>query len=326
MQKSKQATELAQQGKVREAFSVLSSAAERGDGAAAYQLAEWRLAGNLVRRDLGEARRLFERAYHAGLTKAVGPYIALLASGAGNTGRYWREALELLIVLRDRDPAAAIQCELLKQMNIDANGDPIQVIDSQCISPAPHICKLPGFLSLDECRYLVELALPLLQPSVVVHPQTGVLIQDPVRTSMAAAFPFINENPVLQAINRRIAAATHTDYNQGEPLQILGYSPGQEYKPHSDALPHGVNQRVKTLLVYLNADYEGGETCFIHTGLRFRGAPGDAIVFDNVDLQGRADPAALHAGLPVDKGRKMMLSKWIRAQPLDLAGPSGRPF
>ena len=33
-----------------------------------------------------------------------------------------------------------------------------------------------------------------------------------------------------------------------------------------------------------------------------------------------------HAGLPVTRGRKLMLSKWIRDKPLDLAGPPGRPF
>jgi prolyl 4-hydroxylase len=107
---------------------------------------------------------------------------------------------------------------------------------------------------------------------------------------------------------------------------VLSYQPGQEYKLHSDALPHDLNPRVLTLLVYLNSDYRGGETEFPRAGIRYRGRPGDALVFDSVTRDGVPDPAAWHAGLPVAAGRKLLLSKWIRKGALDLAGPSGRPF
>ena len=39
--------------------------------------------------------------------------------------------------------------------------------------------------------------------------------------------------------------------------------PGQEYRPHFDAIGNADNQRVLTFLVYLNDDYEGGETDFL---------------------------------------------------------------
>ena len=81
-----------------------------------------------------------------------------------------------------------------------------------------------------------------------------------------------------------------------------------------------------TLLVYLNDGYDGGETEFPDLGLRVRGAPGDALLFASVDAAGAPCPAARHAGLPVRSGEKFLLSKWIRAAPLDLSGPPGRPF
>ncbi|HEU0134522.1 MAG TPA: 2OG-Fe(II) oxygenase, partial [Allosphingosinicella sp.] len=85
------------------------------------------------------------------------------------------------------------------------------------------------------------------------------------------------------------------------------------YKPHMDALPAEPNQRILTALLYLSEDYEGGETSFPRTGLSYRGAAGDALIFSNVGADGRADPLALHAGLPVTRGTKYLASRWIRA-------------
>jgi len=44
---------------------------------------------------------------------------------------------------------------------------------------------------------------------------------------------------------------------------------------------------------------------------------GDAILFDNLDSDGRAHPGAVHAGLPVRSGRKQVATRWIRQLPYD---------
>jgi prolyl 4-hydroxylase len=121
------------------------------------------------------------------------------------------------------------------------------------------------------------------------------------------------EDLVVNALNRRIAALSGTGIDQGEPLQLLRYRPGGEYKPHMDALPAEPNQRILTVLVYLSDDYEGGETAFPNAGLSFRGRTGDALLFRNTGADGRPDPLSLHAGLPVARGIKYLASRWIRA-------------
>jgi prolyl 4-hydroxylase len=68
------------------------------------------------------------------------------------------------------------------------------------------------------------------------------------------------ENPAVHALNQRIAAASGTGAAQGEPLQVLRYRPGGEYKPHFDAIPGVRQSAVLTMIVWLNEDYEGGET------------------------------------------------------------------
>jgi prolyl 4-hydroxylase len=125
------------------------------------------------------------------------------------------------------------------------------------------------------------------------------------------SFPWIDESPAIHAINQRLATVSDTPVANGEPLQILRYSPGQEYRAHHDALPHTDNQRILTMLVYLNDGFEGGETKFLKTGLSVKGDIGDALLFRNADKQGRPDPNALHAGLPVRAGQKLIASRWI---------------
>lgn len=320
-----QAEALANAGRIADAFHLLNGAEAARDPQALLVLANWRLTGVLIRRDLEEARKLFGRAADLGHDDAERTYIAMLANGAG-AGREWSEALQCLERRAKRHADARSELDLVGAMDLGPNGEPKNLAPLQRICQSPEIGIISGFLTPAECRYLIEAALPILQPSVVVDPMTGRFIRDPIRTSDAAGFPFVAETPAIHAINRRIALATATSPEQGEPLQVLRYRPGQEYKAHSDALPATDNQRVLTLLVYLNDAYEGGETDFLTPGISFRGKVGDAILFRNADPAGRPDPQARHAGRPVTHGEKIIASKWIRAKPLDLKGPSGRPF
>jgi prolyl 4-hydroxylase len=317
---SHRAVALAQAGAVGEACRLLEQAIAAGDGLAAATLADWRMAGQIVRRDIAAAQALYGRALALGIDAAAGPFLALLASGAGEAPRDWRGTLAHLAA-RD-DPAAG----LLEAMDLTDAGDPRRVPPATAVSSSPPIATVPGFLTGEECRYLIALAESRLQPSQVVDPRSGRLVHDPIRTAHAAAFPLVLEDPVLHAINRRIAAATDTAWAQGEPAQVLCYRPGEEYKLHSDALPPGTNQRVTTVLVALNEDYDGGETLFPAIALAWRGGIGEALIFGSVDSAGAIDPDARHAGSPVLRGSKFLLSRWIRERPLDLAGPPGKPF
>jgi prolyl 4-hydroxylase len=316
---------LARSGAVAEACRLLEEASNAGDGVAAATLADWRMAGQIIRRDIAAARTFYGRALELGVEAAAGPYLALLASGPGNAPRDWPGALALLARRKD-DPVARRQARLIAAMDLGDAGDPRRASPMSRHCESPRVAYFPAFLTADECAYVIELAAPRLQASLVVDPRSGRMIRDPVRTARAAAFPFVLEDPVLHAINRRIAAATGSAWTQGEPAQVLCYRPGEEYKLHSDALPPGSNQRTVTFLVALNHDYEGGETRFPAIDLAWRGRTGDALAFRNADSAGRADPAARHAGAPVRRGTKFLLSRWIRQHALDLSGPTGKPL
>ena len=255
-----------------------------------------------------EARDLFGRAGAAGRRDAAVIHCNLTASGGD-----WAGGLRLLAGLAAADRRCRRQLELIAAMDLSAT------LRGEVVSEAPHLVRFPGLFTAEECRYLIEAAAPMLAPAVVVDPATGAQRPDPVRVSDSAGFTLPLENPAVHALNQRLAAASGTGWAQGEPLQVLRYRPGGEYKPHFDALPGLANQRILTMIVWLNEDYEGGETLFMQTGARLKGRTGDALLFRNALPDGRRDPASGHAGLPVTGGEKLIASRWIRARPYALA-------
>jgi len=314
-----EANRMLQRNDVRGAARILQQAEQSGDALAARELALWLLAGQIVRRDLAASRAMFERAAELGDPYSAGVTRAFVAGGVGGPAD-WQRAIVLLRDAASSDGQAADQLRLIEAMVLDQDGGPAAAFAADALSDAPEIRHFPALFSPTECAYLIEVARPILQPSVVVDPRTGQLVPNPVRTSKGAAFPFTDENPAIHALNRRLAAASGTDVRAGEPLQVLSYAPGQQYHEHNDALP-GVapdQQRVLTFLVYLDEDYDGGETSFPAIGLDVRGKTGDGLLFRNASGDGAPDPRAIHAGLPVTRGMKHLASRWIRAAPLIL--------
>ncbi len=264
-------------------------------------------AAHLRANRVAEARDLFARAGAAGHRKAAIVFCNLMASGGE-----WERGLALLRALAEMSPRCRRELAIVEAMDPDA-----AVPVGEVLSEAPRLTLFQALFTRAECDYLVEAAAPMLQPSVVVDAATGRQRPDPVRVSDSVGFTLPLENPAVHALNRRIAAASGTDVAQGEPLQVLRYRPGGEYKPHFDAIPGFANQRILTMLVWLNEGYGGGETHFLNPGLKLKGRAGDALLFRNAGADGRRDPDAGHAGLPVTHGEKLIASRWIRARPFE---------
>lgn len=261
--------------------------------------------------DPAEARALFARAAAAGSRPGAVIYTNFVAAGVGGPAD-WPRAMALLRELARSGRRSARELGLIEAMTLKADGSPASLPPARPISEQPCIARFDALFTGEECRYLAEAAAPMLRPAVVVDPATGRQRPDPERVSDGAGFTAPLENPAVHALNRRIAAASGTAAEQGEPLQVLRYRPGGEYRTHLDAIPGFANQRTMTLLVWLNSGYEGGETRFDAPDLTLKGAVGDAILFRNIGADGRPDPASAHCGRPVQTGEKLIASRWIR--------------
>jgi prolyl 4-hydroxylase len=262
------------------------------------------------------------QASHAGHPAATLLHRHFLANGTGGPSD-WRKARQVLSKIADQ-PAVAAQLAMLERMAVDEEGEPLSPPQLQALSEQPAVFRASNFVTYEECDYLIHSSQPRLQPSVVTDRATGRMVPHPDRKSDGAFFGVGNEDLVVNAINRRIAAVSETRPEQAEPLQILRYGPGGEFRTHFDFVREGGNQRILTALIYLTEDYEGGETRFVRTGLEFRGRKGDLLLFRNVTGDGRPDELSEHAGLPVKSGIKIVASRWIWREPFTVEAP--RPF
>ena len=71
----------------------------------------------------------------------------------------------------------------------------------------------------------------------------------------------------------------------------------------------------KTCLIYLNEDFEGGETHFPKLNIKIQPRLGKAVVWNNTHEDNRVIEESLHAGLPVLSKSKWIMSIWIREKP-----------
>jgi len=305
-----QAIALANAGRNAEAFRLIRQVAAAGDAEALGVLAEMTWRGGLVEQDPKKARSLFEQAAARGNGKSNLIVTNLLASGVG--GRQdWGLALERLRTEARQLPARRKALDLIEAMDLDAEGNPNSVPDGEKLSDDPEVIRFAQLLNTAECRYLMEATGNQFEPSMV-YDSHRQLVRDEIRTSDGSTIHWLIEDPAVVAVNRRIAAVSSSNYDSGEALALLRYSPGQEYRPHFDFVKGAENRRLMTALIYLNDDYEGGETAFVRTGLKVKGKTGDVILFRNDGADGGPNPLSEHAGLTITKGIKFLATRWIR--------------
>src|SRR5690606_23063677 len=203
---------------------------------------------------------------------------------------------------------------LIDKLQLTDDGYPAILPKGEVIGRDPDVVLYPNLISPEECAVIATSVRDILEPSQVVDPRSGRLVAHPIRTSAGAVIGPTRENLVIAAVNRRLAAISGTTVSQGEPLSVLCYGRGEEYRAHVDAIAGECNQRIATAIIYLNEGYEGGETLFLRSDLRIVGRLGDVILFHNVHKDGLPDHGTAHAGLPVRAGIKWVATRWFRAR------------
>ncbi len=196
---------------------------------------------------------------------------------------------------------------------------------------APRVVLFGELLSAEECEQLIALSRRKLERSTVVNADTGAYDVHPDRTSSGTHFER-GENELVARIERRIGELIGCPVENGEPIQVLHYTPGAEYRPHYDyfdpaqpgndrVLAMG-GQRIATLVMYLNDVAAGGSTVFPSLGLDVLPRRGSAVYFAYATAESDAtDARTLHGGSPVSAGEKWIATKWLRQR--RYGGPVG---
>jgi prolyl 4-hydroxylase len=215
---------------------------------------------------------------------------------------------------------ACEQLAFLDEANVEID---VLSLPRREVSQSPRISIIEGFATKAECEWIIRRSRPHLQRASVYNPESGGFFVKEVRTNSSVEFGIARADVVIMGMRLRIQGLT--GLHRLELSSILHYAPGQEFTPHFDfldpALPgHALDiqrsgQRAATCLIYLNDGYEGGETEFVKLGWRFKGKPGDALLFWNLLPSGAPDHQTMHAGLPPTSGEKWLFSQWLRQEP-----------
>jgi prolyl 4-hydroxylase len=176
----------------------------------------------------------------------------------------------------------------------------------------PRLLLLDGVLDDDECEALIRTATPRLERSRTLGAARDELSE--ARTSHEVFLdPY--EDACCRHVEDRLHALFDWPRAAGEPLQVVRYGPGEEFRPHHDyfdagsALDRPGTQRVATVICYLNRPARGGHTRFPGIGLDIVPRRGAALFFSYE----QPSPATrtLHAGMPVLQGTKWIATKWF---------------
>lgn len=273
-----------------------------------------------------EGMRLIDCALAAEDTWAL-QFAAVLAALGYGRQQDWDEALALVRRAATLgDERAQAQLALLGD-GFDA-GVWMRAAATVEQSASPRVATVEGFMPPSWCAWLIEKARPQLSAARVKNPAQGGANTDSYRSNSGMGLSVVDTDLVIQLIHARIASTLGLGVMQQEPTNILHYEVGEQYQPHFDYVDPGVahfqrelmqiGQRFATFLIYLNDDYEGGETAFPRLSWSFKGKAGDALMFWNVDAEGRPDPKTLHAGTAPTTGEKWLFSKWVRSKPVPL--------
>ena len=325
------------EGRHTEAIDWLARAGRAGDVEALTRVAVRLLIGLNAPFMPADGARLLANAAEAGGAEAK-ERLAVLIGGGFYARQDWAAALDLLAQAADQgSPSARTQLQLLASRNEDlAWSELSRAVDvgrwttapePRVLSQSPRVLAVSGLVPPDVCDWIVAQAAARLQRAELYDPRTGqpVLGRD-TRLNRIANFNLAETHLANLFVQARMAAAIGAPMPMLEAFAVLHYAPGEEYGEHVDFLDPAIpayaaelaqrGQRVATCLVYLNDDYQGGETEFPKLGLRFKGQKGDALIFFSTDSSGRPDLRTVHAGRTPASGEKWLLSQFFRDRPV----------
>jgi prolyl 4-hydroxylase len=171
-------------------------------------------------------------------------------------------------------------------------------------------------LSEDECKQIIKYCQDKLINSETIG---GKNIN--VRNSQQC---WINkDHECVKSLFKKISNKFNMPVSNAESLQVVRYKQNQFYKEHHDSccddnyfckeFVRNGGQRIITVLMYLNSEFEGGHTFFKNINLKLKPSTGDAIVFYPLAKNSKkCHPLALHEGLPITKGEKWIANLWFR--------------
>jgi hypothetical protein len=327
-----------------EAVNALARATQRGDLDAMTELGKRLLAGDRAPALPRDGVGLLLAAFKQGGAEAAARLAVLTALGC-YVRQSFGDAFELLIAAAERGSSAArgqlaVLCpdaELVRSalgegaVRADVWRRLAQGVDlaawmaappGRTLNESPRVRCFADFATPSVCAWLIERSRGRLHRARVYDSAAGADIENEIRTNTIAEFNLAEADMVHVALQLKMAASCGIPFEQLEAPAVLHYDVGEQIGNHFDFIdpnvPHYAEEiakrgeRVVTFLVYLNDDYDGGETDFQKLGVRHRAKSGEGLFFVNALANGAPDTRMLHAGCPLSRGEKWIVSQFVR--------------
>lgn len=327
-------------GRHREAIDALARGTSAGDLACMRQLGKRLLAGDRAPLLAAEGARFLLDAAERGDPEAAARIAALTALGlylkpdlrdalrwlAVAAGRGWQPARGQLQALAGISPGAPTG-EDWSGVAASIELTPWQTSPpGRALRSEPHIEALDAFISAPVCDWLIARARGRLTRALVYDPVNQQDFASQTRTNSVANFGVAEVELLDVLLQARMSFACRIPMNHMEAPAVLNYQPGEEATDHYDFVNPNTpdyaaeiarnGQRIVTFLVYLNDDYDGGETQFPTLGISHKGRRGGALFFVNVLPDMQPDLRMLHAGRSPIRGEKWIVSQFMRNRPV----------
>lgn len=183
---------------------------------------------------------------------------------------------------------------------------------------------IPGLLTSSQCAELIDYCERAAFKRSTVLTGKGPSLKNSVKLHARSSSSVMLEDrthPILKFLYKMCAEHEQVPQSAIEDIQCVRYKRSQRFRAHFDA---GIGvSRMATYLLYLNDDFEGGETYFPMLDLAISPHQGSCLRFTNTDCEGRILWASQHGGLPVQSGTKYALNIWIRRFELNPSDTDG---
>ena len=166
----------------------------------------------------------------------------------------------------------------------------------------PEVVK--GFLTIEECNTLINYNSELYTSKF----QNDSYTPKSEIYSLSKTIP--NNSDEISGILKKCSKKFNIPHDRFTHLTVVKYTEGGFIREHIDSAHE--DSRIYTILLYLNEDYDGGETSFPNLKKRFKLNMGDALFFHNLNTNHNPTELSLHKGEIVKSGVKWIANLWVR--------------
>ncbi len=173
-------------------------------------------------------------------------------------------------------------------------------------------CVIKNLITHEECDFLISFENEKLHNSLVLN-NSVINVQNRLRKSFEKVH-FSESHENIRTVLNKCSKIVKKPIDFFEDINVVNYKTGGYFNLHQDSLKTAFGyDRIYSIIIYLNDDYEGGETNFPLLNKSYKLSKGDALFFHNYNTDLSYTSLSEHKGCVIKNGEKWISNIWIHA-------------